>query len=195
MQSVYQSNSNLGDPSAIEGQLRESVQRLQKLQQEMQKYQTYLNEMDMPQYGGSSNGSRTSQNRSSGSDESLSRSASDLSNNHNHHNHNHHHNNKPSAPGTPLPSHGSVSQFFSPYYNPTILFIKIQLSKTYTGPPIVLNQELVPLIQVCLTLILSIMMQKMVNMMIHFLCWGLLKHCTPSKVNVRMLWYSRLSLN
>ncbi|XP_021950505.1 formin-binding protein 1-like isoform X2 [Folsomia candida] len=103
MQSVYQSNPNLGDPSAIEGQLRESVQRLQKLQQEMHKYQSYLNEMDMPQNGGygSSNGSRTSQNRSSGSDESLSRSASDLSQN------NHHHN-KPSAPGTPLPSsHGS----------------------------------------------------------------------------------------
>lgn len=37
MQSVYQSNPNLGDPAAIEGQLRESVQRLQKLQQEMQK--------------------------------------------------------------------------------------------------------------------------------------------------------------
>lgn len=105
MQSVYQSNPNLGDPGAIEGQLRESIQRLQKLQQELQKYQTYLNEMDMPQnqnqhggysQSGSHQGSRTSQNRSSGSDESLSRSASDLSQN----------NHKASAPSTPLPSHG-----------------------------------------------------------------------------------------
>jgi len=96
---------------AIEGQLRESMQRLSKLQLEVQKYQTYLNEMDMPQpphnnyqsadylSTNSQNGSRSSQNsqnRSSGSDESLSRSASDLSQN----------NIKPSAPGTPLPSHG-----------------------------------------------------------------------------------------
>jgi hypothetical protein len=111
MQSVYQSNPNLGDPGAIEGQLRESVQRLQKLQLEMQKYQSYLSEMDMPQnggYGSSNGGSRTSQNRSSGSDESLSRSASDLSQN-NHHN-------KPSAPGTPLPSHGYGSVLFCKQY-------------------------------------------------------------------------------
>jgi hypothetical protein len=100
MQSVYQSNPSLGDPNAVDGQLKESVQRLQRLQLEMQKYQSYLHEMDTPQNGsyGSSNGSRTSQHRSSGSDESLSRSASDLSQ----HNHN-----KPSAPSTPLPSHGS----------------------------------------------------------------------------------------
>lgn len=99
MQSVYQSNPNLGDPGAIEGQLRESVQRLNKLQQEVQKYQSYLHEMENNQggYGSTNyNGIRTSQNRSSGSDESLTRSASDLSQN----------NHKASAPGTPLPSHG-----------------------------------------------------------------------------------------
>lgn len=67
----------------------------------IQKYQTYLNEMDMqPNQGGygstNYNGIRTSQHRSSGSDESLTRSASDLSQN----------NHKASAPGTPLPSHG-----------------------------------------------------------------------------------------
>jgi hypothetical protein len=118
MQSVYQSNPNLGDPSLIEGQLRESIQRLQKLQQEMQKYQSYLNEMDSPQslqssgYG-STNGSRTSQNRSSGSDESLSRSASDLSQN----------NHKPSAPSTPLPSHGYVVNI-SFMMSSTVLLIK-----------------------------------------------------------------------
>ncbi len=129
MQSVYQSNPNLGDPGAIEGQLRESTQRLSKLQQELQKYQTYLNEMDLPpgqnngQYGTTTNSSNYNRNstqshhnnqnnRSSGSDESLTRSASDLSqNNHNLNNHlNHHHNSsnlhKASAPGTPLPSHG-----------------------------------------------------------------------------------------
>ncbi|ODN03326.1 Formin-binding protein 1-like [Orchesella cincta] len=103
MQSVYQSNPNLGDPGAIEGQLRESTQRLNKLQQEHQKYLTYLSEMEMPQnqggYGSTNyNGIRTSTNRSSGSDESLTRSASDLSQN----------NHKVSAPGTPLPSHGYI---------------------------------------------------------------------------------------
>jgi hypothetical protein len=74
MQSVYQSNPQLGDPGAIEGQLRESVQRLAKLQQESQRYQSYLAEMDMGQnqlqgYApGGSNGIRNSHNRSSGSD-------------------------------------------------------------------------------------------------------------------------------
>ena len=97
--------------TAIEGQLRESMQRLSKLQLEVQKYQSYLNEMDQPQLNNyqsqdylscnSQNGIRNSQNRSSGSDESLSRSASDLSQN----------NQKPSAPGTPLPSHGYGSVF------------------------------------------------------------------------------------
>jgi conjugal transfer/entry exclusion protein len=109
MKSVYQSNTQLGDPTAIEGQLRESMQRLSKLQLEVHKYQSYLNEMDMPQpplsnnyqsqdylSSNNQNGIRNSQNRSSGSDESLSRSASDLSQN----------NQKVSAPGTPLPSHG-----------------------------------------------------------------------------------------
>ena len=101
MQTVYQQNPQLGDPGAIEGQLRESMQRLSRLQQDLQKYQTYLNEMDLPPqqqptYISNQNGIRNSQNRSSGSDESLSRSASDLSQN----------NHKVSAPGTPLPSHG-----------------------------------------------------------------------------------------
>ncbi|CAG7714120.1 unnamed protein product, partial [Allacma fusca] len=100
MQSVYQQNPQLGDPGAIEGQLRESMQRLNRLQQELQKFQTYLSEMDsqhQPTYiTNSQNGIRNSQNRSSGSDDSLSRSASDLSQN----------NHKASAPGTPLPSHG-----------------------------------------------------------------------------------------
>lgn len=99
MQSVYQQNPQLGDPSAIEGQLRENQQRLSRLQGELQKYQTYLSEIDMPQpqqnYNGQ-NGVRNSQHRSSGSDESLSRSASDLSQN----------NHKPYVPGTPLQSIG-----------------------------------------------------------------------------------------
>lgn len=48
MQLVYQQSPQLGDPAAIEGQLRESVSKLQKLQLELQKYQTYLAEMDLP---------------------------------------------------------------------------------------------------------------------------------------------------
>jgi len=102
MKAVYQQNTQLGDPLAIEGQLSECKNRLGKFHHELDRYQSYLVEMDSPNYqhpttyGTHQNGSRQSQNRGSGSDESLSRSASDLSQT----------NQKPSAPSTPLPSHG-----------------------------------------------------------------------------------------
>jgi hypothetical protein len=103
MQSVYQQNPQLGDPQAIEGQLRESTQRLSKLQLESQKYQSYMSEVDMPPpqanylSANHQNGARNSQNRSSGSDESLTRSASDLSQNNNQ---------NQKGPPTPIVSHG-----------------------------------------------------------------------------------------
>lgn len=118
MKDVYEQNPALGDPMSIEGQLTENSQRLDKLRHEVQKFQALL-ESDMsgnyverknslyhshmngssPRAGSGGSGGSAGSQRNSGSDESLSRSASDLSvSNVNH---------KPSAPGTPLPSHGS----------------------------------------------------------------------------------------
>lgn len=105
MKGVYESNSQLGDPMSIEGQLHESGQRLDKLRQELHKYQSYLEETGpvgatTPSHN-SLNGIRRHHRNSLGGsgneDDSLSRSASDSSvANHKH-----------SAPGTPLPNHGA----------------------------------------------------------------------------------------
>ena len=124
MKEVYESNRDLGDPSSIEGQLTENSQKMEKLRSELNKYQSLLEEVLNPSVssGPSSINSVNSQssssrrrsrnnshsmvngsknNRSSVSDESLSRSASDSSVSNpstNHH--------KASAPGTPIPSQG-----------------------------------------------------------------------------------------
>lgn len=117
MKGVYEQNPALGDPMSIEGQLNESGHKLDKFRQELHKYQCYLDEMDgktssvltnspnrkralqHTNLNGASPRGSSHSHRNSGSDESLSRSASDssVSNPVNH---------KQSAPGTPLPSHG-----------------------------------------------------------------------------------------
>ncbi|KAK6641389.1 hypothetical protein RUM44_013100 [Polyplax serrata] len=127
MKGVYEQNPALGDPMSIEGQLNESGHKLDKLRQELHKYQVFLEEaLEMPRHQSVSsspsapnrksktpsrghsllNGLNSNNHRSSagsgGDEESLSRSASDSSVSNTNNNAN-----KPSAPGTPLPSHGS----------------------------------------------------------------------------------------
>ncbi|XP_057366986.1 formin-binding protein 1-like isoform X1 [Daphnia carinata] len=127
MKGVYEQNRALGDPLSIEGQLTESGQRLDKLRLELHKFQGYLDEAEgrvasqtinapavrtssaMGMNGSSgglglrklvgSKGSNNALTQHGGSDESLSRSASDSSVSNP--------NNKPSLPGTPQPTHGS----------------------------------------------------------------------------------------
>ncbi|XP_046986764.1 formin-binding protein 1-like isoform X1 [Schistocerca americana] len=115
MKGVYEQNPALGDPMSIEGQLNESGHKLDKLRQELQKYQMYLEEANKPAVSPSApsrrskshyNGAHLQQNHrnsggSGGEEDSLSRSASDSSVSNPTLNHKH------SAPGTPLPSHGS----------------------------------------------------------------------------------------
>lgn len=126
MKGVYEQNPALGDPMSIEGQLNESGHKLEKLRQELHKYQVLLEEaVEGPRQTVNSspsapsrknkaptrghnllNGLNSRNHRNSGGsggeEESLSRSASDSSVSNPVNNHN-----KPSAPGTPLPSHGS----------------------------------------------------------------------------------------
>lgn len=124
MKGVYEQNRALGDPLSIEGQLSESGQRLDKLRLELHKFQGYLDEaegrvstLNPPStrtssigINGSNGGlglkkligSKGSNNilpQHGGSDESLSRSASDSSVSNP--------NAKPSLPGTPQQTHGS----------------------------------------------------------------------------------------
>ncbi|GFG34405.1 hypothetical protein Cfor_07669, partial [Coptotermes formosanus] len=113
MKGVYEQNPALGDPMSIEGQLNESGHKLDKLRQELQKYQGYLEEAieGVNNKSGQQSGVVLSVNISSptfrnsggsgGEEDSLSRSASDSSVSNPAVNH------KQSAPGTPLPSHGS----------------------------------------------------------------------------------------
>lgn len=116
MKGVYESNSALGDPMSIEGQLNECAHKLEKLRAELKRYQGYLEEATKgPTLAapGSSpggprgllNGASRNHRNSGGSaadEESLSRSASDSSVTNPTINHN-----KPSAPGTPQLNHGS----------------------------------------------------------------------------------------
>nr|CAD7594468.1 unnamed protein product [Timema genevievae] len=131
MKGVYEQNPALGDPMSIEGQLNESGHKLDKLRQELHKFNTYLEEAQDGLAHKTSSGvvlsvspsapSRRSKGTapghhlngghlhrhhrnsggSGGEDDSLSRSASDSSVSNPTMNH------KQSAPGTPLPSHGS----------------------------------------------------------------------------------------
>jgi len=126
MKGVYEQNRALGDPLSIEGQLTESGQRLDKLRLDLHKFQGYLDEAEgrvttqtlnntpsnRPSLNGSSvglsslkklmsshKGSNSALPQHGGSDESLSRSASDSSVSNQ--------NVKSSLPGTPQPCHGS----------------------------------------------------------------------------------------
>ncbi|KAK2719720.1 formin-binding protein 1-like isoform X2 [Artemia franciscana] len=113
MKGVYENNRALGDPMSIEGQLVENGQRLDKLRTDLSRYQGYMDEAEgrvvIPSPQGKSVKRSTSrlQRKShisqgnSGSDESLSRSASDSSVSNT--------NVKVSAPNTPQANH-SVSR-------------------------------------------------------------------------------------
>lgn len=54
MKVVYESNSMLGDPMTVEGQLNESANKLEKLKAELRKFQTYLEAADSAQNAQSS---------------------------------------------------------------------------------------------------------------------------------------------
>ncbi|XP_042210380.1 formin-binding protein 1-like isoform X4 [Homarus americanus] len=107
MKEVYEGNPSLGDPMSIMGQLNDSCQRIEKLRADLQRYQTMLEDADgdigggvasggpstpnaslarhhssvlSPHHnGGASPRSSVTSHRTSLSDESLSRSASDSS--------------------------------------------------------------------------------------------------------------------
>ncbi|KAG8189470.1 hypothetical protein JTE90_018123 [Oedothorax gibbosus] len=97
MKGVYEQNPAMGDPASIEGQLMDNGAKLEKLQIELHKFQGYM--LEAEGHGSALNLARD--NRSSISEDSLSRSASDSSvcNPLNY--------NKLSAPGTPQQTHGS----------------------------------------------------------------------------------------
>lgn len=73
MKGVYEKTPSMGDPLSVEGQLAENGHTLERLQSELQKFQGYLSEAD----GKTPPVQR--RHRSSLSEESLSRSASDSS--------------------------------------------------------------------------------------------------------------------
>ncbi|XP_069943475.1 formin-binding protein 1-like isoform X1 [Cherax quadricarinatus] len=108
MKEVYEGNPSLGDPMSIMGQLNDSCQRIEKLRADLQRYQAMLEDADIdipgggiasggpstpnaslarhhssvlsPHHnGGASPRSSVTSHRTSLSDESLSRSASDSS--------------------------------------------------------------------------------------------------------------------
>ncbi|XP_050714494.1 cdc42-interacting protein 4-like isoform X3 [Eriocheir sinensis] len=107
MKEVYEGNPSLGDPMSIIGQLNDSCQKIEKLRGELQRYQNMLEEVDgegqgsggaasggpstpnaslarhhvvsSHHNGGASPRSSVTSHRTSLSDESLSRSASDSS--------------------------------------------------------------------------------------------------------------------
>lgn len=47
MKGVYEANSSLGNPMAVEGQLNESEHKLNKLRAEYQKFQEYLDKANL----------------------------------------------------------------------------------------------------------------------------------------------------
>lgn len=98
LKGVYENNPSMGDPAVVEGQLADNGTKLEKLQNELQKYQGYLQEAEG--YGSALSLSR--EHRSSLSEDSLSRSASDSSVC----NPNGNMNYKISAPNTPQQTHG-----------------------------------------------------------------------------------------
>lgn len=51
MKTVYESNSVLGDPMTVEGQLNESGTKLEKLKSELRKFQHYLEASNNAQSG------------------------------------------------------------------------------------------------------------------------------------------------
>ncbi|XP_067133111.1 formin-binding protein 1 isoform X1 [Centruroides vittatus] len=75
MKNAYEQNPALGNPHSLEGQLVEIGYKLEKLQSELQKYQTYLTEVT----GKALTPTTQKRSRSSISEDSLSRSASDSS--------------------------------------------------------------------------------------------------------------------
>lgn len=83
MKQAYIENNKLGDPASVDSQLNENSNKLKKLQLEAEKFEKYINEINMakpPSNNGKLNGSQNNQaNRSSISEDSLSRSASDSS--------------------------------------------------------------------------------------------------------------------
>ncbi|GIY26344.1 formin-binding protein 1 [Caerostris darwini] len=93
MKGVYEKNPAMGDPATVEGQLADNGLKLEKLQNELLKFQGYMTDAE-------GNGNLSRDNRSSISEDSLSRSASDSSvcNPMNY---------KISAPNTPQQTHGS----------------------------------------------------------------------------------------
>lgn len=84
MKSAYEQNPALGDPLTLEGQLSENGYKMEKLQGELRKFQGYLADVDGKPP--TPNNHRKKNNRSSVSEESLSRSASDSSVGQNHQN-------------------------------------------------------------------------------------------------------------
>lgn len=98
MKGVYEANPAMGDPASVEGQLADNGMELEKLQNELQKFQGYLLEAE----GHGSALSLSREHRSSLSEDSLSRSASDSSVC----NPNGNVNYKISAPNTPQQIHG-----------------------------------------------------------------------------------------
>ncbi|XP_067124598.1 formin-binding protein 1-like isoform X2 [Centruroides vittatus] len=99
MKEVYEQNPSMGNPLTIEGQLAENGHNLERLRLELQKYQGYLNEAD----GKTPPVQR--RHRSSLSEDSLSRSASDSSVSNPYVNSNNNRNHNPDA--TTLTTHGS----------------------------------------------------------------------------------------
>ncbi|GIY21847.1 hypothetical protein CEXT_163541 [Caerostris extrusa] len=95
MKGVYEKNPAMGDPATVEGQLADNGLKLEKLQNELLKFQGYMTDAE-------GNGNLSRDNRSSISEDSLSRSASDSSvcNPMNY---------KISAPNTPQQTHGPES--------------------------------------------------------------------------------------
>ncbi|XP_066940722.1 formin-binding protein 1-like isoform X4 [Macrobrachium rosenbergii] len=106
MKEVYEGNPSLGDPMSITGQLTDSCQKIEKLRADLQRYQSLLEDVDTLGTGGATSGGPSTPNslarhhsnvmsphhnggasprssvtshRTSLSDESLSRSASDSS--------------------------------------------------------------------------------------------------------------------
>lgn len=80
MKQAFLDNGALGDPASLEPEFNENANKLKKLQLEAEKYEKYLSELNNAKPASKLNGSQQSgQNRSSISEESLSRSASDSS--------------------------------------------------------------------------------------------------------------------
>lgn len=81
MKSVYEQNTNMGDPHSVEGQLQENAVKMEKLQSELKKFVSWLAEADgKPTTPNVQRKNLSPSNRNSVSEsDSLSRSASDSS--------------------------------------------------------------------------------------------------------------------